>query len=99
MECYRIGYIVQAEFIRGWDPSLPLPVSLDKAEEIALFLRPSAREEFADLPSIPDEAETGASYVVVGDLGTYAGLITDQHSRVLGADRQLRLAPRNASRR
>src|ERR1700758_987385 len=29
------------------------------AEEIALFLRPSAREEFADLPSIPDEAETG----------------------------------------
>jgi predicted oxidoreductase len=26
--------------------------------------------------------------VVVGDLGTYAGLTTDEHSRVLGADRQ-----------
>jgi len=26
--------------------------------------------------------------VVVGDLGTYAGLTTDQHSRVLGADHQ-----------
>jgi predicted oxidoreductase len=26
--------------------------------------------------------------VVVGDLGTYAGLTTDEHSRVLGGDRQ-----------
>jgi predicted oxidoreductase len=27
--------------------------------------------------------------VVVGDLGTYAGLTTDRHSRVLDGDRQL----------
>jgi FAD binding domain len=35
--------------------------------------------------------ENGPFYaikVVVGDLGTYAGLTTDEHSRVLGSDRQ-----------
>ena len=35
--------------------------------------------------------ENGPFYaikVVVGDLGTYAGLTTDEHSRVLGGDRQ-----------
>jgi predicted oxidoreductase len=35
--------------------------------------------------------ENGPFYaikVVVGDLGTYAGLTTDEHSRVLGVDRQ-----------
>ena len=36
--------------------------------EIALFVRPSARLEFAGLPCLPDEAEHGAAYVVVGDL-------------------------------
>jgi len=36
---------------------------------IALFVRPSARREFADLPYLPDSAEQGAAYVVVGDLG------------------------------
>src|SRR5271166_1622028 len=35
---------------------------------IALFVPPSARLEFADLPCLPDDAERGASYVVVGDL-------------------------------
>jgi phospholysine phosphohistidine inorganic pyrophosphate phosphatase len=36
---------------------------------IALFLRPSTRNEFAGLPCLGDDAERGASYVVVGDLG------------------------------
>ncbi len=36
---------------------------------IALFVRPSARQEFAGLPCLPDIAEQGAPYVVVGDLG------------------------------
>jgi HAD superfamily hydrolase (TIGR01458 family) len=36
---------------------------------IALFLRPSTRAEFAGLDCLPDDAERGASYVVVGDLG------------------------------
>jgi phospholysine phosphohistidine inorganic pyrophosphate phosphatase len=36
---------------------------------IALFVRPSAREEFRDLPLLPEDAERGASYVVLGDLG------------------------------
>jgi phospholysine phosphohistidine inorganic pyrophosphate phosphatase len=34
----------------------------------ALFVREAAREEFAGLPLVSDDAETGASYVVVGDL-------------------------------
>lgn len=37
--------------------------------EIALFLRPSARLEFQDLPCLPDDAERGAAYVVLGHLG------------------------------
>jgi len=36
---------------------------------IALFVRPSAREEFAGLPSVSADAETGAQYVIIGDLG------------------------------
>jgi phospholysine phosphohistidine inorganic pyrophosphate phosphatase len=35
---------------------------------IALFLRPSTRAEFAALPVLPDDAERGADYVVIGDL-------------------------------
>jgi len=37
--------------------------------EIALFLRPSTRAEFAGLPCAADDAESGAAYVVIGDLG------------------------------
>ena len=33
--------------------------------EIALFVPPSARLEFAGLPCLPDDAESGASYVLV----------------------------------
>lgn len=39
------------------------------AEGIALFVRTLTRIEFADLPCLPDQAEHGASYVIVGDLG------------------------------
>lgn len=35
---------------------------------IALFVPPSTRGEFAGLPCLPEEAESGASFVVVGDL-------------------------------
>jgi HAD superfamily hydrolase (TIGR01458 family) len=38
------------------------------AGEIALFVRPQARREFAGLRYVADDAEHGASYVVVGDL-------------------------------
>src|ERR1017187_3806421 len=37
--------------------------------QIALFVRQSACREFAGLPCLPDNAERGADYVVVGDLG------------------------------
>ncbi|MGA2274575.1 MAG: TIGR01458 family HAD-type hydrolase [Bryobacteraceae bacterium] len=38
--------------------------------QIALFVRQPARREFAGLPCLPDDAEHGAAYVVVGDLGS-----------------------------
>jgi HAD superfamily hydrolase (TIGR01450 family) len=40
-----------------------------QAEAISLFVRPSARLEFAGLPCLPEEADWGADYVVLGDLG------------------------------
>jgi len=36
---------------------------------VAAFVRPAALTEFGDLPLLPDDAERGAAYVVVGDLG------------------------------
>ena len=42
---------------------------LQNAQSIALFVRASARPEFADLTCLSDTAERGAAYVVVGDLG------------------------------
>jgi phospholysine phosphohistidine inorganic pyrophosphate phosphatase len=36
---------------------------------VALFVRSTAREEFQDLPLLSEGAETGAAYVVIGDLG------------------------------
>jgi phospholysine phosphohistidine inorganic pyrophosphate phosphatase len=37
---------------------------------VALFLRPAAREAFHGLECLPDHAEEGARYVVIGDLGS-----------------------------
>jgi HAD superfamily hydrolase (TIGR01458 family) len=37
---------------------------------VALFVRPAARAAFEKLECLPDEAESGAHYVVVGDLGS-----------------------------
>jgi len=37
---------------------------------VALFLRPSAQPEFAGLPVLSEDAEQGAAYVVIGDLGS-----------------------------
>jgi len=36
---------------------------------VALFLRPSTRTEFTGLPLVADDAEHGAAYVIIGDLG------------------------------
>jgi HAD superfamily hydrolase (TIGR01458 family) len=36
---------------------------------VALFLRPATKREFAGLPCLNDDAEEGAAYVVIGDLG------------------------------
>ncbi len=37
---------------------------------VALFLRPAARAAFEGLDCLPDDAESGARYVVIGDLGS-----------------------------
>jgi len=37
--------------------------------EIALFIRPPTPMNFSGLPCLPEDAERGAAYVVVGDLG------------------------------
>ena len=37
---------------------------------VALFLRPAARGAFEGLDCLPDDAESGARYVVIGDLET-----------------------------
>ena len=37
---------------------------------VALFVRPAARQAFDGLECLPDDAESGARYVVIGDLGS-----------------------------
>ncbi len=39
------------------------------ARAVALFVAPPTREEFEGLPLLEEEAEEGADYVVVGDMG------------------------------
>lgn len=41
------------------------------AGPVAAFVRPSTRAEFAGLELLPEDAESGASYVVIGDLGEH----------------------------
>lgn len=40
------------------------------AGSVALFLRPAARAAFEGLDCLPDDAESGARYVVIGDLSS-----------------------------
>jgi phospholysine phosphohistidine inorganic pyrophosphate phosphatase len=40
-----------------------------EAQSVALFVNPSAAEDFTGVPLLPDDADNGADYVVVGDLG------------------------------
>ena len=40
------------------------------ATNVALFLRPAARPAFDGLDLLPDDAESGAHYVVIGDLAS-----------------------------
>lgn len=59
---------------------------------VALFVTPSAAEDFADLPLLPDDAESGAEAVVVGDIGeawSFAAL--NRAFRLLHANRNAEL--------
>ncbi len=40
-----------------------------KPGKLALFLRPAARDDFGAFPCVPEDAEDGAAYVIIGDLG------------------------------
>ena len=40
------------------------------AASVALFLRPAARPAFDELDRLPEDAESGAHYVIIGDLGS-----------------------------
>jgi len=50
--------VAAADWMRTRDPA-----------PIALFVPPSTRGEFAEFPCLPEQAERGAAYVVIGDLG------------------------------
>jgi HAD superfamily hydrolase (TIGR01458 family) len=50
--------VAASEWLRGQPPG-----------PLALFVRSAAREEFQDFPLVNEGAETGAAYVVIGDLG------------------------------
>jgi phospholysine phosphohistidine inorganic pyrophosphate phosphatase len=41
-----------------------------RASNVALFLRPAARPAFEGLDLLPEDAESGADYVVIGDLAS-----------------------------
>jgi HAD superfamily hydrolase (TIGR01458 family) len=59
---------------------------------VALFLRPGARTAFEGLDCLPDDAESGARYVVIGDLGSAWDFQTlNRAFRLLHADPQAEL--------
>jgi HAD superfamily hydrolase (TIGR01458 family) len=63
-----------------------------QARDIALFVRPATRAEFEGLARVPELAETGASYVVVGDLGAHWDYPTlNRAFRLLHANREAQL--------
>ncbi len=63
-----------------------------QAEGVALFVRPATRVEFEGLRRLPEDAETGASYVVVGDLGAHWDYPTlNRAFRLLHANQQAQL--------
>lgn len=39
-----------------------------EAQQVALFVAPSAEQDFAGVPLLPKESESGADFVVVGDM-------------------------------
>jgi phospholysine phosphohistidine inorganic pyrophosphate phosphatase len=62
------------------------------AGSVALFLRPAARAAFFSLDCLPDHAESGARYVVIGDLGTEWNFETlNRAFRLLYANPEARL--------
>jgi HAD superfamily hydrolase (TIGR01458 family) len=52
-----------------WTPCAAALEHLRSGGEIALFVPAKARTEFEGLPCLPDTAEEGARWVVIGDLG------------------------------
>jgi HAD superfamily hydrolase (TIGR01458 family) len=65
----RFGIQTQEERILTPPAAAAVWLRSQAGGKLALFLKPEAREEFAGLPQVDSEAETGADFVIVGDLG------------------------------
>jgi phospholysine phosphohistidine inorganic pyrophosphate phosphatase len=68
---FRFG--IRTEPDRLWTPCIAAAEWLRNQQNglTALFVAPKAREEFSGIPCIKEDAETGAKYVVVGDMGEH----------------------------
>jgi HAD superfamily hydrolase (TIGR01458 family) len=66
-----LGFGIHASETEIITPAAAVAAWLGNADggQIALFVRPSARLEFEGLQCLSDDAERGAAYVVIGDLG------------------------------
>jgi phospholysine phosphohistidine inorganic pyrophosphate phosphatase len=69
---------IQTEPETIWTPCIAAAEWLRKQQDgaAALFVGPKAREEFTGIPCIAEEAETGAQYIVVGDMGEHWDYLT-----------------------
>jgi HAD superfamily hydrolase (TIGR01458 family) len=66
-----VGFGIVAEEPQILTPSVAAAdwLRANGARNIALFVRPKTRVEFAGLDVLPEDAERGADHIVIGDLG------------------------------
>jgi phospholysine phosphohistidine inorganic pyrophosphate phosphatase len=69
---------IRTEPDRLWTPCIAAAEWLRKRPDglAAFFVAPKARQEFNGIPCIKEEAETGAKYVVIGDMGVHWDYLT-----------------------
>jgi HAD superfamily hydrolase (TIGR01458 family) len=69
---------IRTESDRIWTPCVAAAEWLRKQADglTALFVAPKAREEFSSIPCAKEEAETGAKYIVIGDMGEHWDYLT-----------------------
>jgi phospholysine phosphohistidine inorganic pyrophosphate phosphatase len=69
---------IRTEPDRIWTPCIAAAEWLRNQPDglTALFVAPKAREEFSGVPCVKEEAETGAKYIVLGDMGEHWDYLT-----------------------